>query len=135
MTPKIWGFDESRMARSYKRQQPIEFCKRCNGYYSVASYSRAPSCSNCGSKMHAQESCQALTKCSNYEGPTDPIVRNVLLAQLDLKNQLETRSISYSRLGNVNTTRRSEQKWPKQVQLPRKSLLTPPSVLSAQKSL
>ncbi|KHJ34645.1 putative eka-like protein [Erysiphe necator] len=62
-------FDESGISRSFKKQQPIEFCKRCNGHYPAKNYSRAPFCSNCGSTNHAVDSCMAATKCRNCGGP------------------------------------------------------------------
>lgn len=62
-------FDESGIARSFKKQQPIEFCKRCNGHHPAKNCSRAPSCSNCGSTNHTIEICMAATKCRNCGGP------------------------------------------------------------------
>ncbi|KHJ30373.1 putative eka-like protein [Erysiphe necator] len=62
-------FDESGIARAFKKQQPIEFCKRCNGHHPAKNCSRAPSCSNCGSTNHAADSCMAVTKCRNCGGP------------------------------------------------------------------
>ncbi|POS82857.1 hypothetical protein EPUL_005238 [Erysiphe pulchra] len=37
-------FDESGIASPFKKQQPLEFCKRFNGHYSINNCSRAPSC-------------------------------------------------------------------------------------------
>ncbi|KHJ33394.1 putative eka-like protein [Erysiphe necator] len=62
-------FDESGIARSFKKQQSIEFCKRCNGHYPAKDYSRAPSCSNYGSTNHAADSFMAATKFRNCGGP------------------------------------------------------------------
>ncbi|KHJ35305.1 putative eka-like protein [Erysiphe necator] len=62
-------FDESGVTKIFKKKQPIEFCKRCNGHHNTKTCSRAPSCGNCGSTMHAQEACKALTKCRNCGGP------------------------------------------------------------------
>ncbi|KHJ30389.1 putative eka-like protein [Erysiphe necator] len=36
-------FDESGVARPFKKQQPLEFCKRCNGHHPTKNCSRAPS--------------------------------------------------------------------------------------------
>ncbi|KHJ34606.1 putative eka-like protein [Erysiphe necator] len=62
-------FDESGVARTFKKQQPLEFCKRCNGHHPAKNCSRAPSCGNCGSTNHATEICMAATKCRNCGGP------------------------------------------------------------------
>lgn len=62
-------FDESGIARSFKKQQPLEFCKRCNGHHSIKNCSRAPSCGNCGSTNHTEDLCMAATKCRNCGGP------------------------------------------------------------------
>ncbi|KHJ31097.1 putative eka-like protein [Erysiphe necator] len=62
-------FDESGIMRPYKKQQSIEFCKRCNGHHPSKNCSRAPSCGNCGSKNHNVDICKAATKCRNCGGP------------------------------------------------------------------
>ncbi|POS82724.1 hypothetical protein EPUL_006204 [Erysiphe pulchra] len=62
-------FDESGIIRPYKRQQPLEFCKRCNGHHLAKNCSRAPSCGNCGSTNHTIDRCMAATKCRNCGGP------------------------------------------------------------------
>ncbi|KHJ30992.1 putative eka-like protein [Erysiphe necator] len=62
-------FDESGIARKFKKQQPLEFCKRCNGHYPTKNCSRAPSCGNCGSTNHTEQLCMAATKCRNCGGP------------------------------------------------------------------
>ena len=62
-------FDESGIGRSFKKPQPLEFCKRCNGHHASKNCSRAPSCGNCGSTMHAENACLASTKCKNCGGP------------------------------------------------------------------
>ncbi|KHJ30104.1 putative eka-like protein [Erysiphe necator] len=62
-------FDESGIARPYKKQQPLEFCKRCNGHHPTKNCSRAPSCGNCGSTNHTEDLCMASTKCRNCGGP------------------------------------------------------------------
>ncbi|POS81832.1 hypothetical protein EPUL_006032, partial [Erysiphe pulchra] len=62
-------FDESGIARPFKKQQPLEFCKRCNGHHPARNCSRAPSCGNCGSTNHATDICMAATKCRNCGGP------------------------------------------------------------------
>ncbi|KHJ34851.1 putative eka-like protein [Erysiphe necator] len=62
-------FDESGIARPFKKQQPLEFCKRCNGHHPTKNCSRAPSCSNCGSGNHTKDNCLAATKCRNSGGP------------------------------------------------------------------
>ncbi|POS82999.1 hypothetical protein EPUL_003800, partial [Erysiphe pulchra] len=61
-------FDESRIVRPFKKQQPLEFCKRCNGHHPAKNCSRAPSCGNCGSTNHATDICMAATKCQNCGG-------------------------------------------------------------------
>lgn len=70
-TPRIGFrvFDESGIARSFKKQHPLQFCKRCNGHHPDKNCSRAPSCSNCGSTNHATDACKAATKCRNCGGP------------------------------------------------------------------
>ncbi|KHJ30786.1 putative eka-like protein [Erysiphe necator] len=62
-------FDESGVARKFKKQQPLDFCKRCNGHHPTRNCSRAPSCGNCGSTNHPEEICMAVTKCRNCGGP------------------------------------------------------------------
>ncbi|KHJ30720.1 putative eka-like protein [Erysiphe necator] len=62
-------FDESGVARPFKKQQPLEFCKRCNGHHPTKNCSRAPSCGNCGSTNHSEDLCMAVTKCRNCGGP------------------------------------------------------------------
>ncbi|KHJ30625.1 putative eka-like protein [Erysiphe necator] len=62
-------FDESGIMRPYKKQQPLEFCKRCNGHHPAKNCSRAPSCGNCGSTNHNTDKCMAATKCRNCGGP------------------------------------------------------------------
>ncbi|POS86198.1 hypothetical protein EPUL_004445 [Erysiphe pulchra] len=62
-------FDESGITKIFKKKLPIEFCKRCNGHHESRNCSRAPSCGNCGSTMHAQGVCKAITKCKNCGGP------------------------------------------------------------------
>ncbi|POS82439.1 hypothetical protein EPUL_005781 [Erysiphe pulchra] len=62
-------FDESGIVRPYKKQQPLEFCKRCNGHHPSKNCSRAPSCANCGSTNHTADICMAATKCRNCGGP------------------------------------------------------------------
>ncbi|POS81933.1 hypothetical protein EPUL_005573, partial [Erysiphe pulchra] len=62
-------FDESGIARPFKKQQPLESCKRCNGHHPTKNCPRAPSCGNCGSTNHCEEVCMAATKCRNCGGP------------------------------------------------------------------
>ncbi|KAI0992433.1 hypothetical protein K3495_g15752, partial [Podosphaera aphanis] len=67
--PGFRVFDQSGLISKFKQKHPIDFCKRCNGYHSSRFCSRAPSCGNCGSTMHEEEACKALTKCRNCGGP------------------------------------------------------------------
>ncbi|POS82480.1 hypothetical protein EPUL_005630 [Erysiphe pulchra] len=62
-------FDESGIARPFKKQQPLEFCSCCNGHHPFKNCSRAPSRGNCGSTNHTQDLCMAATKCRNCGGP------------------------------------------------------------------
>ncbi|KAI0996157.1 hypothetical protein K3495_g12023 [Podosphaera aphanis] len=62
-------FDESGIARRFKKQQSLDFCKRCNGHHPTKNCSRAPSYGNCGSTNHLEDSCMAATKCRNCGGP------------------------------------------------------------------
>lgn len=62
-------FDESGISYIFKKQKSIDFCKRCNGHHSSKFCSRAPSCGNCGSTMHTQDTCMAATRCRNCGGP------------------------------------------------------------------
>ncbi|POS84556.1 hypothetical protein EPUL_004152 [Erysiphe pulchra] len=62
-------FDKSGNARIFKRKQPLEFCKRCNGHHPTKNCSRAPSRGNCGSTNHLEDVCMATTKCRNCGGP------------------------------------------------------------------
>lgn len=62
-------FDESGVARKFKKQQPLDFCKRCNGHHPTKNCSRAPSCGNCGSTNHSEEICMSAIKCRNCGGP------------------------------------------------------------------
>ncbi|KHJ34807.1 putative eka-like protein [Erysiphe necator] len=55
-------FDDSGRATPLK---PV--CKR--RFYSTGCCSRAPACGRCGSIMHPEEECKALTKCRNCGGP------------------------------------------------------------------
>ncbi|KHJ35253.1 putative eka-like protein [Erysiphe necator] len=61
--------DESGIVRKFKKRQPLDFCKRCNGHHSPKNCSRAPSCGNCGSNMHTEDLCMASTKCENFGCP------------------------------------------------------------------
>ncbi|KHJ34198.1 putative eka-like protein [Erysiphe necator] len=61
--PRFRVFDESGISSIFKKQTPIEFCKRCNVHYPSKFCSRAPSCGNCGSTMHTQGVCMAATRC------------------------------------------------------------------------
>ncbi|KHJ35194.1 putative eka-like protein [Erysiphe necator] len=56
-TPRVGfrGFDESGVTKVFKKKQPIEFCKRCNGHHNSKTCSCAPPFGNCGSTRHAQE--------------------------------------------------------------------------------
>ncbi|KHJ35727.1 putative eka-like protein [Erysiphe necator] len=62
-------FDESGIARPFKKQQPIDFCKRCKDHHPTKNCSRAPSCGNCGSTNHSKDILMAATKCRNCGGP------------------------------------------------------------------
>ncbi|KHJ35064.1 putative eka-like protein [Erysiphe necator] len=62
-------FDESGVARPFKKQQLLDFCRRCNGHHQTKNWSRAPSCGNCCSTNHSEERCMAATKCRNCGGP------------------------------------------------------------------
>ncbi|KHJ32087.1 putative eka-like protein [Erysiphe necator] len=62
-------FDESGIARQFKKQTPLDFCTRCNDHHPEKNCSRASSCGNCGSTNHSEELCMATTKCRNCEGP------------------------------------------------------------------
>ncbi|KHJ30484.1 putative eka-like protein [Erysiphe necator] len=87
-------FDESGIARPFKKQQPIEFCKRCNGHHPTKNCSRAPSCGNCGSTNHSEELCMAATKCRNCGGPHRSDSRRCLASPTRLgaptKEQMKT---------------------------------------------
>ncbi|KAI0999532.1 hypothetical protein K3495_g8662 [Podosphaera aphanis] len=67
--PGFRVFDQSGIVSKFKQQRPIDFCNRCNGYHPSRFCSRAPSCGNCGSKMHEEDACKSLTKCKNCGGP------------------------------------------------------------------
>ncbi|POS82614.1 hypothetical protein EPUL_004433, partial [Erysiphe pulchra] len=67
--PGFRVFDESGIGRPFKKQQTLEFCKRCNGHHATKNCSRAPSCGNCGSTNHVEDNCMAATKCRNCGGP------------------------------------------------------------------
>ncbi|KHJ31232.1 putative eka-like protein [Erysiphe necator] len=87
-------FDESGIARPFKKQQPIEFCKRCNGHHPTKNCSSAPSCGNCGSTNHSEELCMAATKCRNCGGPHRSDSRRCLARPIRLgaptKEQMKT---------------------------------------------
>lgn len=87
-------FDESGIARPFKKQQPLEFCKRCNGHHPTKNCSRAPSCGNCGSTNHSENTCMAATKCRNCGGPHRSDSRRCLARPTRLgaptKEQLKT---------------------------------------------
>ncbi|POS81994.1 hypothetical protein EPUL_006669, partial [Erysiphe pulchra] len=53
--PGFRVFDESGIMRNFKRKQSIDFCNRYNGHHLARNCSRAPSCGNCGSTMHAED--------------------------------------------------------------------------------
>ncbi|KHJ35059.1 putative eka-like protein [Erysiphe necator] len=61
-------FDESGIARPFKKQQPLKLCKRCNGHNSIKICCRAPSYGNDGSTIHTEDLCMAATKCRNCGG-------------------------------------------------------------------
>lgn len=67
--PGFRVFEQSGLVRPFKKQRHLDFCKQCNRHHSAKYCSRAPSCGNCGSIMHCQESCRAPTKCRNCGGP------------------------------------------------------------------
>ncbi|KHJ30087.1 putative eka-like protein [Erysiphe necator] len=87
-------FDESGIARSFKQQQPLEFCKRCNGHHPAKNCSRSLSCSNCDSTNNAADSCMTATKCRYCGGPYQPESRRCLAcstrAAALTKEQLKT---------------------------------------------
>ena len=62
-------FDESGRATIFSKQQPLDFCKRCNSHYSQKFCSRAPSRGNCGFTMHSEDLCKASTRCKTCRGP------------------------------------------------------------------
>ncbi|POS86016.1 hypothetical protein EPUL_001592 [Erysiphe pulchra] len=62
-------FDESGIARPYKKQQTLEFCRRFNGHHPSKNCSRAQSCGNCGSTNHTIDVCMATTKYRNCGVP------------------------------------------------------------------
>ncbi|POS86106.1 hypothetical protein EPUL_002531 [Erysiphe pulchra] len=62
-------FDESGIVRKFKKQQPLEFCKRCNGHHPTKNSSRAPLCGNCGLTNHVEELFMAATKCRDCGSP------------------------------------------------------------------
>ncbi|POS82947.1 hypothetical protein EPUL_005522, partial [Erysiphe pulchra] len=66
---KFRVFDESGIARQFKKQQPLEFCKRCNRYHLTKNCSRESLCGNCGSTNHTEDIYMAATKCRNCGGP------------------------------------------------------------------
>ncbi|POS85077.1 hypothetical protein EPUL_003412 [Erysiphe pulchra] len=72
-------FDESGITRQFKKQKPLEFCKRCNGHHAEKNCSREPSCGNCGSTNHSKELCMATTKCRNCGGPHRSDIRRCLV--------------------------------------------------------
>ncbi|KHJ30732.1 putative eka-like protein [Erysiphe necator] len=87
-------FDESGIVRPYKKQQPLEFCKRCNGHHPSRNCSRAPSCANCGSTNHSVDTCMAATKCRNCGRPHRADSRRCLArptrAGVPTKDQMKT---------------------------------------------
>ncbi|KHJ33486.1 putative eka-like protein [Erysiphe necator] len=62
-------FDDSGRATPLKPRQTKLNCKRCLGFHSTGCCSRAPASGICGSIMHPEEECKALTKCRNCGGP------------------------------------------------------------------
>ena len=62
-------FDDSDMATIHKTRRPIEQCKRCLGFHATCDCSRAPAYWNCGSNVHSEVECKALTKCRDCGGP------------------------------------------------------------------
>lgn len=62
-------FDESRIVRPFKKKQPLELCKRCNGHHQSKNSWRTPSCTNLGSNNYSVENCMAAAKCGNCGGP------------------------------------------------------------------
>ncbi|KHJ33952.1 putative eka-like protein [Erysiphe necator] len=67
--PGFRVFDESGLVMIHKKKKPLAFCKRCNGHHPSKNCSRASSCGNCGSTMHTEDICMAVTKCKNCGGP------------------------------------------------------------------
>lgn len=62
-------FDDSGRAYNINPRKNNANCKRCLGFHSTGSCSRAPACGRCGSKMHMEKMCQAPVKCRNCGGP------------------------------------------------------------------
>ncbi|CCU82299.1 putative effector protein [Blumeria hordei DH14] len=62
-------FDNSGAAKLFRPRRPIEQCKRCLGFHTSRGCSRTPACWKCGSNMHSESECKALTRCRNCGGP------------------------------------------------------------------
>ncbi|KHJ35571.1 putative eka-like protein [Erysiphe necator] len=108
-------FDESRMVRPYKKHQPIEFCKRCNGHRPSKNCSRAPSCANFRSTNHTADNCMATTKCRNCGGPHRADSRRCLACPMrssaPTKEQLKTyRQMREREYNAVQRARVAEEK-------------------------
>lgn len=62
-------FDDSGAAKLFRPRRKIEQCKRCLEFRATRGCSRASACWKCGSNMHSESECKALTRCRNCGGP------------------------------------------------------------------
>lgn len=73
------AFDESVIARPFKKQQPLDIYKRCNSHHPAKNYSRVSSCNDCGSANLSTDVCMVDTKCRNYSVPLCSDIRRYLV--------------------------------------------------------
>ncbi|KAI0997480.1 hypothetical protein K3495_g10705 [Podosphaera aphanis] len=97
--PRFKVFDQSGLISKFNQEHPVDFCKRCNGYHSSRFCSRAPSHGNCGSKIHEEEACNALTKYRNCGGPHLPDSKKCLARPNYLGTPTKEQLLVYPRAG------------------------------------
>lgn len=54
---RICVFNQSGLTRKFKKQEPLDFFKRCDGNHPTKYCSSAPSCGNYGSIIQSKKSC------------------------------------------------------------------------------
>ncbi|POS82988.1 hypothetical protein EPUL_005853 [Erysiphe pulchra] len=105
--PGLRVFDESGVVRPFKKQQSLEFFRRCNGHHPTKNCFRAPSCGNCGFTNHSEDIYMATTKCRNCGGSHRSHIRRCLARPTRLAyrqaDEREYKAILRARAAEVTT--------------------------------